>query len=206
MCHTREAMQAGAASGPPGPTLNGAAAAGPAPCRRPASRRRWTAWACALLLAACTPTYNWREVAIADGAATATFPARVQTDTREIALENQPLRFSLTSARAGDAVFAVGYAPLPPALAADAAGQRRLAAALIRSLHQNLGVQPPEPLPGDGQDIEIHGKAGGHSVWALGRVWVRQGLLVEVVATGSEQGLPAEPAREFVHSLRFNAP
>jgi hypothetical protein len=160
---------------------------------------------CAALLGACTPTYNWREIAIADGIARAAFPARAQTDTREIQLAGQSLRFSLTSARVGDAVFAVGHAPLPSAVAGDPAAQRELAAALVRSLHDNLHAVPPPGLPAYGADIEVRGQAGGRAVWALGRVWIHAGLLVEAVATGSEQGLPPEPAREFVHSLRFGA-
>jgi hypothetical protein len=160
---------------------------------------------CAMLLGACTPTYNWREVAIADGAARANFPARVATDTRDITLAGHSLRFSLVSSRVGDAVFAVGYAPLPATLAADPAGQRDLAVALVRSLHENLRAAPPATLPAYGTDIEIRGQAGGQPVWALGRVWIRGGMLVEAVATGSEKGLPPDPAREFVGSLRFDA-
>lgn len=160
---------------------------------------------CAALLAACTPDYNWREVSVADGAARAAFPARVQTDTRDITLADRPLRFSLMSARVDDAVFAVGYAPLPPALAGDEAAQRDLAAALVRSLHENLHAAPPPSSPAYGADIEVRGQAGGRPVWALARVWVRGGLLVEAVATGAEQGLAAGPAREFVRSVSFDA-
>ncbi|WP_254926232.1 hypothetical protein [Bordetella genomosp. 11] len=170
---------------------------------RRSSRRAACVALCALLLAACSPTYNWREVLIADGAARATFPDRPATDTRDIRLGGRDLRFSLTSARVGDAVFAVGYAPLPPALAADPAGQRELADALVRALYANLGAEPPATPPAYGTDIEVRGHAGGRPVWALGRVWVQGGLLVEAVATGSEKGLPAAPAREFVGSLRF---
>jgi hypothetical protein len=179
-------------------------ARGARPAAAPSGRRRALCLAlCATLLGACTPTYNWREVGIADGAARAAFPARVETDTREIRLAGQSLRFSLTSARVGDAVFAVGHAALPAALSGDAGAQRELAAALVRALHENLGATPPVTPPAYGADIEVHAQAGGHPVWALGRVWVQGGLLVEAVATGSEQGLPPEPAREFVHSLRF---
>jgi hypothetical protein len=158
---------------------------------------------CVVLATACTPTYNWREIAVADGAVRANFPARVQTDTREIMLAGRSLRFSLTSARVGDGVFAVGHAPLPPELAGDVAGQRKLADGLLAALHQNLGAAPPTAPPPYGADIEVRGQAGGHPVWALARIWVRDNVLVEAVATGSEQGLPPAPAREFVQSVRL---
>lgn len=159
----------------------------------------------ATLLGACTPTYNWREIPVANGAARADFPARAHTDTRDIQLAGQSLHFSLTAARVGDAVFAVGHAPLPSSLVDDPAGQRELAAALVRSLHENLHATPPDTSPAYGTDIEVRGQAGGRPVWALGRVWIHGGLLVEAVATGSAKDLPLEPAREFVHSLRFGA-
>lgn len=168
------------------------------------SRRMACVALCAMLLGACTPTYNWREVLIADGAARAAFPARPGTDTRDITLDGQPLRFSLTSARVGDAVFAVGHAPLPQALEGNPARQRELATALARALYENLHAAPPAAAPAYGADIEVRGQVGGRPVWALGRVWVHGGLLVEAVATGSEAGLPPEPAREFVSSLRFD--
>ncbi|ANN80723.1 hypothetical protein BAU07_23345 [Bordetella flabilis] len=158
---------------------------------------------CVALATACTPTYNWREIAVADGAVRANFPARVQTDTREIVLAGRSLRFSLTSARVGDGVFAVGHAPLPPELAGDVAGQRKLADGMLAALHQNLGAAPPAVPQPYGADIEVRGQAGGHPVWALARIWVRDNVLVEAVATGSEQGLPAAPAREFVQSVRL---
>jgi hypothetical protein len=180
-------------------------AAGPAAVPRLPPRRAACLALCAMLLGACTPTYNWREVAIADGAARAAFPARVATDTRDITLAGHSLRFSLTSARVGDAVFAVGYAPLPGSLAADPSRQRDLAAALVHSLYENLHAAPPAAPPAYGTDIEIRGQAGGHPVWALGRVWVSGGMLVEAVATGSEKGLPPDPAHEFVKSVRFGA-
>jgi hypothetical protein len=166
-------------------------------------KRLWAVGMLAGLLAACSPTYNWREIEIAGGAARAAFPARVQTDRRPVALAGQALDFSLTSASIEDAVFAVGYAPLPPALAADEAKQRDLGTALMRSLYENLRAQPPAAFPAYGENIEVHGQAGGKPVWLLARVWVQGGMLVEAVATGSEQGLPPDPAHEFVKSLRF---
>jgi hypothetical protein len=156
-----------------------------------------------LALAACTPTYNWREIDVADGNGRAAFPDRPHTDKRDIVLGGQKLAFSLTTARVGDAVFAVGYAPWPPTLAADEAARRAVGQALMRSLYDNLRATPPTAFPPDGTDIDVHGQAAGKPVWLLARVWVRGDMLVEAVATGSNEGLPQDPAREFVHSLRF---
>ena len=64
----------------------------------------------ALLVAACSPSYNWREVDVADGHVRAAFPDRVMTDTRDLKLDTHTLSFTLASATVGEAVFAVGSA------------------------------------------------------------------------------------------------
>jgi hypothetical protein len=157
----------------------------------------------ALVLAACSPTYDWREINVADGTAQAAFPAKVRTEKRTVSLGGAQVDFSLAAASVKDGVFAVGHARLPADVAADPARPTALGKALMKSLYENLQVQPPEAFPAYGEPIEIHGHAGGKPVWLLARVWVQGNMLVEAVATGSEQGLPAEPAREFVKSLRF---
>lgn len=157
----------------------------------------------AFVLTACSPTYDWREINVADGAAQAAFPAKVRTEKRTVSLGGQKVDFSLAAASVHDGVFAVGHARLPAGAAADPASRAALGAALMRSLYENLQVQPPASFPAYGEPIEIHGNAGGKPVWLLARVWVQGDMLVEAVATGSEQGLPAEQAREFVKSLHF---
>ena len=68
----------------------------------------------ALLVSACSPRYNWREVDVADGRVRAAFPDRVQTETRALRLDTHTLSFTLATATVGEAVFAIGSAPLPP--------------------------------------------------------------------------------------------
>ncbi|WP_144630312.1 hypothetical protein [Bordetella genomosp. 13] len=161
-----------------------------------------TAW----LLAACSPDYNWRELDVAEGRARAAFPARVQTESRELALGGRTLKFSLTAAEVDQSVFAVGYAPLPVEVAGDAAASQALAAALMQSLYANLGADAPDPLPSFGQDIEVHGEAvnAGARSWMLARVWVANGMLIEAVAAGAEGKLPPERAREFMNGVRVH--
>lgn len=167
---------------------------------------RAAAAAAVLLLAACSPEYNWRELDVADGRVRAAFPARVQTETRELALGGQSLQFSLTAAQVNRAVYAVGYAPLPPGVAGDAAASQDLARALVQSLHANLGRDAPEAMPSYGHDIEVHGEAvnGGPPSWLLARVWVADGMLIEAVAAGAEDRLDGDKAREFIDGVRVH--
>ncbi|MBO9353282.1 hypothetical protein GG851_04705 [Bordetella petrii] len=158
----------------------------------------------ALLVAACTPSYNWREMDVADGHAHAAFPAKVQTQTREIALGGQTLRFTLSMAEVDGAMFAVGHAPLPPGVAGDPAARDALGQALTQSLYANLGAQSPLPLPAFGDEIEVHGQAGQQPGWLLARVWVTDTMLIDAVAAGTAQSLPKERAQEFVRGVKLN--
>ncbi len=151
-------------------------------------------------LSACSPTYDWRELDVADGAARAAFPARVHTESRDITLDGTSLGYTLDAARVGEAVFAVGHASVA---GLPEARREALAKALMRALYQNLQTQPPAEFPPAGSDISVQGEAGGKPLVLLARVWVRGDLLIEAVATGPAADLPAEQAQTFVHSLRF---
>ncbi|CAB3817350.1 hypothetical protein LMG2828_00274 [Achromobacter piechaudii] len=158
----------------------------------------------ALVLAACSPRYNWREVDVADGHVRAAFPDRVSTETRDLRLDTHTLRFTLSSATVGEAVFAVGSAPLPPDIAADPAARQALGMALMQSLYVNMQAPPPTQWPAYGQDIEVHGKAMGKPGWLQAKVWVTDTMLIEAVAAGTQESLPAERAREFLRSVVVN--
>ncbi|OAE62881.1 hypothetical protein A7J71_04635 [Achromobacter insolitus] len=157
--------------------------------------------ALALVVTACSPSYNWREVDVADGHARAAFPDRVTTDTRDLRLDTHTLRFTLTSATVGEAVYAVGSAPLPPDIAKDPAAKQALGMALMHSLYANMQAPPPNEWPPYGQDIEVQGKAMGKPGWLRARVWVTDTMLIEAVAAGTVESLPAERAQEFLRSV-----
>jgi hypothetical protein len=168
----------------------------------PFGKRRVLALAAPLLLAACSPEYNWRELDVAGGEVRAAFPARVQTETRNVALAGASLPFTLASAQVDSNYFAVGSAAVPAALLQDAAGRERLGQALMRSLYGNLGVAPPDPLPAFGATLEVQGK-GGDDRWSLAKVWVTADAVIEVVALGSRPALPRERAEEFLRQANL---
>lgn len=155
----------------------------------------------ALALTACSPSYNWREMDVADGHVRAAFPARVSTETRDLKLDTHALQFTLASATVGEAVFAVGSAPLPPEVAASPAARQALGMALMRSLYTNMQAPPPSEWPPYGETIEVRGKAVGKPGWLQAKVWVTDTMLIEAVAAGTEESLPAERAREFLRSV-----
>ena len=150
---------------------------------------------------ACSPSYNWRELDVADGHVRAAFPDTVKTETRDTRVDTMTMPVTMASAKVGDGMFAVVSAPLPAEIAASPGASRGLGVAAMRSLYLNLQVQPPLEFPPYGQDIEIRGQSGGQPFWMLARVWVTDTMLIEAIAAGSEKGLPRERAREFLDSV-----
>lgn len=154
-----------------------------------------------MLLAGCSPQYNWREVLVADGPAGAAFPDRVLTETRSITLHGHDLDFSLTSAEVAGAIFAIGYAPLSPELLQDHVARLELGHALMRSLYTSMGATPPDHFEDYGQVIEVHGTVGEQPSLLMARVWVTDTMLIEAVVSGTKKSLPIDRAREFLHSV-----
>lgn len=74
----------------------------------------------ALSLAACTPTFNWREVGFDQGGVTAVLPCKPDRGTRPVQLAGQSLNLSMLGCEAGGAMFTVSVLELPAGSAAQA--------------------------------------------------------------------------------------
>ncbi len=157
--------------------------------------------ALALLLAGCTPDYNWRQVQVADGAITAFFPDKPRSDSRSLTFDGHALDFTLTSVSVQDTLFAVGYAVLPDALRGDEAARRAFAAAVIASLYQNLGKQPPETLPAFGKPFVLEGDAPDGKLRMKTVVWLTEHALVEGIVTAKGGAFPEAQADEFLRGI-----
>lgn len=70
----------------------------------------WRLVPAALLLAACSPTLDWRDVRVDDGAAlTALFPCKPQRRARALQVGAAPVRLEVAACEAGDDTYAVGF-------------------------------------------------------------------------------------------------
>ena len=63
----------------------------------------------ALGLAACNPTFNWREVRPDTSTLVALLPCKPDEATRAVDLAGEPVRMVMLSCDAGGATFAIGY-------------------------------------------------------------------------------------------------
>ncbi len=73
-----------------------------------------------VLLAGCSPTYNWRDYTSAEGAFKVLFPAKPATHTRGIDLGGIKVDMTMTAAEVEGTTFAVGTAVAPDAALAQA--------------------------------------------------------------------------------------
>jgi uncharacterized protein involved in propanediol utilization len=64
------------------------------------------------LLAACTPTYNWRDVRFEGANLTALLPCKPDRATRELPIAGQMRQVHMMGCEAGGAMFTVAYAQL----------------------------------------------------------------------------------------------
>lgn len=167
----------------------------------PALRRLATVSILALVTAACSPEYNWRELDVADGQARAAFPARAQSDSRVVAIGEAMTPFTMTTATVNDALFAIGHATLPADIVADAARRHAMAQSLLRAAYVNLNAEPPAQLPVDGTVVVVRGEGARAGSWSMVRVWSTPTALIEAIAIGTDQTLPEARAREFVDQV-----
>lgn len=151
-----------------------------------------------LFLTACYPTYNWRELPVADGLATLAFPAKVDTAKRDINLAGMPVTFVLSSADVNDVVFSIGWAQLP---AQSSATERKAAQrSLIDSLASSMG-QPAPPQAYEAEVFRLRSDRQGRSLAMVARVLVHYDIVMRIVASGPPDVLTEELATEFMRSL-----
>jgi hypothetical protein len=73
--------------------------------------RSWPALAATVaMLAACSPTFNWREVPIAEAGLVALLPCRPDRAERALPLGAESVRIAMAGCEAGGATFAVAHA------------------------------------------------------------------------------------------------
>lgn len=148
-------------------------------------------------LVGCSPEYNWRELSVADGRAVVAFPAKVQTESRALKLDQHTLQFSLTSAAVKQNLFAVGYAPLPPELSRDQ--QTAVKDALLKSLASNLGVALPRSAH-HGEPFMLESQSA-RPIRMVARVLIHRGYFIQFVATGPPSDLNTTITEEFMRSI-----
>jgi len=163
--------------------------------------------ALALLLWACSPTLDWREVRPEGSGALAMFPCKPTQHARQLALAGQPVVLTLVACSAGDATWALAYTELGdparvgPAMAAlRAATLDNLAAGDARLLALPLAVPGATPHPGSGRVGFSGQRPDGQPMQAQVAVFTKGTRAFQATVIG--ETLTADGLESFFDGLR----
>ncbi len=170
------------------------------------TRRLFAASAAALylLLAGCSPKYNWRDYASSDASYRVLFPAKPSTFTRTIDLDGMQVAMTMTAAEVDGATFAVGAAEAPDTARAQAALEA-MQVALVRNIGGTL-TSENTTVDNNGRatrDIDASGTRNGENMHLVGHFEARGKRFYQVIAIGKADALPAEQVEQFITSFKL---
>lgn len=167
--------------------------------------------AAALILAACSPTYNWRDFSSEDAPFRAMFPDKPASHTRAIDLNGMKVNMTMTAAQVEDTTFAVGAAEAPDAEHAEAA-----LAAMKTALVKNIGAtitseKAAKTSAATGAsvarsaalDIDARGKRDGVPMRLIGHFESRDKRFYQVIVMGPEKNISKENVDMFLSSFKL---
>lgn len=161
-----------------------------------------------LLLAGCSPKYDWRQVQGTGAPYTVLLPAKPATLSRPINLDGLQVNMTMTAAEVDGVTFAVGTAELPDAAQVPAA-LAAMKTALVRNIEGKIRVEKPaagaEQAPG-ATEIEAVGTPGKHTGGeprVLHARFTAHGRQVyQVVMVGPEKSVTPEALETFFTSFK----
>lgn len=110
------------------------------------------------LATGCAPTFNWREVSLAGGVGTSSFPCKPSQEQRQVALAGAPVAMTIQACQAGGLMFSIGSADVvdPARVGPALVAMKNAAAGNLGGRGEPWAVtipgQTPHPLAG-GQRI-----------------------------------------------------
>lgn len=147
-------------------------------------------------LAACNPTYNWREHTSQAGGYTVLFPAKPASLTRSVDLDRLRVDMTMTAAQVDGATFAVGSASAPDAARAQAA-----VPALRTALLRNIGAD--DDAAQDASQVDMQGRgADGQPIHLTGRFAARGVRVYQVIVVRKPGAVPPEQVEQFLTSFK----
>ena len=164
---------------------------------------------CLVLLVACSPAYDWREVTDQGAGYTATFPDKPVKATRSMVIAGETVELTLHSARVDDGFFAVGTIPLKDEQLAKVP---EIMVALQAAMQNNIGVtgQTPKIVSAQNvswQEIVAEGTINNGKPAVLQARFVQKGKqIVEVIAMGESARLPADVRDQWFSGFRWMNP
>lgn len=164
-----------------------------------------------VLLAACSPQYNWRDYASQDAPFRAMFPDKPVTHTRNIDVGGLKVDMTMTAAQVDGVTFAVGSAVAPDAARAEAA-LAAMKTALVRNIGATVKSEKVSASAasrgGAGTqaariDIDASGKQNGKPMRLVGHFESRDKHFYQVIVMGPENNISKENIEMFMSSFKL---
>ena len=154
----------------------------------------------ALVLAGCSPAYNWRDYNSPDAPYQAMFPDKPVTHKRSINLDGLTVDMTMTAAEIDGTVFAIGSAEAPDAAQAQAA-----VAAMRTAMVNNIGATITREEKKDAAiNIDAKGMQNGAPMRLVGHFESRGTRFYQVVVMGKEKNVPQDEVDMFMSSFKLN--
>ncbi|HJV83291.1 hypothetical protein [Noviherbaspirillum sp.] len=158
--------------------------------------------ACALLLAACSPKLDWREVRGSGAPFVVLLPAKPASYTRTVNLDGLQVSMTMTAAEVDKVVFAVGTAELPD-VALTPKALNAMKTALVRNIGGTIKQEKVSQAGTAPATIDIEA-SGTESRLLLARFLAKDKRVYQLVMLGKEGTLSREAADTFFGSFKLN--
>jgi hypothetical protein len=160
----------------------------------------------AVLLPACSPTFNWRDVAVEPGGLRAMLPCKPEKGSREVPMAGSNVPLEILGCDTGGATFAILHADMKNAArAGEVLWQWRLAtvANMRGTAAQDTPFTPAgaTPLPQSAQVDAKGTRADGSSVESRAAYFARGSLVFQAVIFSDH--LVPEMTEPFFAGLHF---
>ncbi|MFL6676258.1 MAG: hypothetical protein ACJ8LG_23575 [Massilia sp.] len=161
----------------------------------------------AFTLAACSPTYNWRDYNSPDAPYRVMFPAKPATHTRTVDIDGMQVNMTMAAAEVEDTMFAVGSADAPDPQRAQAA-VAAMKTALVRNIgatitNEKTAATAAGATQGTSIDIEASGNRNGVPMRLLGHFESRGTRIYQVIVMGKAKSIAPEQAEQFLTSFKL---
>jgi hypothetical protein len=151
-----------------------------------------------ILLAACSPKFDWRDVRGTEAPFTVLLPAKPGALSREMTLSGVKLNLHMTAADVDNISFSVGAAKLD-----DPSKIPEVLAAMQKGMISNIRGTPANESVVAGQDVVSYGTlSNGQPVKLVGRFVARGAWVYQIVIIGKDKLLTPEVVDTFMTSFK----
>lgn len=160
----------------------------------------------AILLAACSPKFDWRDYRGPVIPYSALFPAKPATQTRQVNLGEDKVDMHMAAAEIDGVTFAVGSAELPDAARAQAA-ITAMKGTMVKNLNATVTSEKQESSSVGGAQrstiaVEAKGSHNGEAMVLYGRFITKDKRVYQAIVAGREKHVDKEAVDMFLTSFK----